>query len=51
MVEKAAADAAVGKCTYVGSSGSSFIIYVVTNQDIFKYFSNFYVNAPNILSD
>ena len=45
------ADAAVGKCTYVGSRGSSLIDYVITNQDFLKHFSNFYVNDPNIMSD
>ena len=45
------ADAAVGKCTYVGSRGSSLIDYVITNQEFLKHFSNFYVNDPNIMSD
>ena len=44
-------DAGVGKCTYVGSRGSSLIDYVIADQDLFKYFSNFCVNDPNILSD
>ena len=44
-------DAGVGKCTYVGSRGSSLIDYVIAVQDLFKYFSNFCVNDPNILSD
>ena len=44
-------DDGVGKCTYVGSRGSSLIDYVITYTELFKYFSNFCVEDPNILSD
>ena len=44
-------DAGDGKCTYVGSRGSSLIDYVIADQDLFKYLSNFCVNDPDILSD
>ena len=44
-------DAAVGKCTYVGSGGSSLIDYVLVSQNLLKQFETFYVDDPNILSD
>ena len=44
-------DSEFGKCTYVGSCGSSFIDYVIADQALFKYFTKFCVNCPNILSD
>lgn len=44
-------DAGVGKCTYVGSRGSSLIDFVVADPELFRYFSNFCVEDPNILSD
>ena len=44
-------DSGVGKCTYVGSRGSSFIDYVIADHELFEYFSNFCVEDPNILSD
>ena len=44
-------DAAVGKCTYVGSRGSSLIDYVLVSQNLLKQFVAFYVDDPNILSD
>ena len=34
----------------MGSRGSSLIDYVIADQDLFKYFSNFCVNDQNILS-
>lgn len=46
-----AEDAGVGKCTYVGARGSSLIDYVITEPDLFKFFSKFVVDNPNILSD
>ena len=44
-------DAGVGKCTYVGSRGSSLIDYVVADTELFKYFSNLCVEYPNMLFD
>ena len=44
-------DDGVGKCTYVGSRGSGLIDYVIADTELFKYFSNFCVEDPNILSD
>ena len=41
----------VGKCTYVGSRGSSLIDYVIVSQDLFDKFSSFNVCDPNIISD
>ncbi|MES9884415.1 MAG: reverse transcriptase family protein, partial [Sedimenticola sp.] len=40
-----------GKCTYVGSNGSSLVDLVIVNADILNYFSSFVVHDPNILSD
>ena len=44
-------DSKIGKCTYVGVCGSSLNYYVITNQEWFGYFSNFFVNSRNIMSD
>ena len=44
-------DSGVRKCTYVDSRGSSLIDYVIADQELFEYFSNFCVEDPNILSD
>ena len=44
-------DATEGKCTYVGSNGSSLIDYVIVSEDLLEIFSEFYVSDPNILSD
>ena len=44
-------DSALGRCTYVGSRGSSLIDYVIADQALFKYFTNFCVKDPNIMSD
>ena len=44
-------DAGVGKCTFVASRGSSLIDYVIADTGLFKYFSNFCVEDPNILYD
>ena len=44
-------DAEVGKCTYVGSTGSSLIDYVLVSENLFDAFSSFTVSDPNILSD
>lgn len=48
---RVADDACVGKCTYVGARGSSLIDYVIADPDLFKYFTKFYVDDPNIFSD
>ena len=45
------ADAMEGKCTYVGSRGSSLIDYVIVSEDLLSHISDFYVSDPNILSD
>lgn len=45
------ADYGVGKYTYVGSTGSSVIDYVIVNPLLFKNIRNFTVGEPNILSD
>ena len=44
-------DSEFGKCTYVGSRGSSLIDYVIADQALFKYFTKFCVNSTNIMSD
>ena len=44
-------DAKEGKCTYVGSNGSSLIDYVIVSEVLLKNFTEFYVSDPNILSD
>ena len=44
-------DADTGKCTYVGSAGSSLIDYVLVSENLFNCFSSFMVMDPNILSD
>ena len=44
-------DDEVGKCTYVGSKGSSLIGYVLVSENLFAAFSSFTVSDPNILSD
>ena len=41
-------DAGVGKCTYVGSRGSSLINYVIAGTELFEYFSNFCVEGLNL---
>ena len=41
----------VGKCTCVGSRGSSLIDYVIADEELLEYFSNFCIEDPNILSD
>lgn len=46
-----AEDAGIGKCTYVGARGTSLIDYVIADPELFKYFSSFRVEDPNILSD
>ena len=44
-------DARVGKCTYVGSGGSSLIDYVLVSEDLLHKFNTFYVHDPNALTD
>ena len=44
-------DANEGKCTYVGSNGSSLIDYVIVSEELLGHFSEFYISDPNILSD
>ena len=44
-------DATEGKCTYVGSNGSSLIDYVIVSEDLLEIFSEFYVSDSNNLSD
>jgi len=45
-------DKGIGRYTFVGSSGSSFIVdYVITTQNLFSFVDTFVVNEPNILSD
>ena len=44
-------DSEFGKCTYVGSRGTSLIDYVIADQALFKFFTKFCVNCANILSD
>lgn len=45
------ADKGVGKYTYVGSTGSSVIDYVIANPYLLDVISSFHVADPNILSD
>ena len=44
-------DAGIGECTYVGSSGSSLIDYVLVSEDLLKCFASFDVYDPNPVSD
>ena len=44
-------DTEVGKCIYVGSTGSSLIDYVLVIENVFAAFSSFTVSNHNILSD
>lgn len=44
-------DKGMGKYTYVGSTGSSVVDYVIVNPSLIDYFSKFQVQGPNILSD
>ena len=44
-------DAGVGECTYVGSSGTSLIDYVLVSEDVLNNLCSFCVHDPNPLSD
>ena len=44
-------DARVGKCTYVGSGGSSLTDYVLVSKDLLHKFNTFEVHDPNALTD
>ena len=44
-------DNGIGKCTYIGSRGSSLIDYVLTMPDCMQMFNIFKVEDPNVLSD
>ena len=44
-------DSKIGKCTYVGFCGSSLNNDEIANQELFRYFTNFFVNSRNIMSD
>ena len=44
-------DAGTGECTYVGSSGTSLIDYVLVSEDLLKCFATFDVYDPNPVSD
>ena len=44
-------DKGIGKYTFVGSSGSSVIDYVLVNPSLLPIISTFHVSEPNILSD
>ena len=50
MVAFFGADKGVGKYTYVGSTGSSVIDYVIVNSDLLDMIRSFYPD-PNVLSD
>ncbi|MCG8076814.1 MAG: hypothetical protein JAY75_11300 [Candidatus Thiodiazotropha taylori] len=45
------ADKGIGKYTYVGSTGSSVIDYVLVSPCLLNVIQHFLVNDPNILSD
>lgn len=44
-------DRGVGKYTYVGSTGSSVVDYVIISPALMECLSKFYIDDPNILSD
>lgn len=44
-------DKGVGKYTYIGSTGSSLVDYVIMSPSLMKCLSKFYIDDPNILSD
>ena len=44
-------DSGVGKYTYVGSTGSSVVDYVITNPSLLDFIHKFDIGEPNILSD
>jgi len=44
-------DKGIGRYTYVGSSGSSLVDYVIPTQNLFSFVDTFVVKEPNILSD
>ena len=44
-------DKGVGECTYVGTSGSSLIDYVLVSEDLMQSFNEFIVHNPNPISD
>ena len=44
-------DANTGECTYVGSSGTSLVDYVLVSEDLLKCFVTFDVFDPNPISD
>jgi len=44
-------DKGIGRYTYVGSSGSSLVDYVITTQNLFSFVDTFVVKEPTILSD
>ena len=44
-------DKEIGKYTYVGSTGSSVVDYVLTNPTMLELINKFRVREPNILSD
>ena len=44
-------DKGIGKYTYVGSTGSSVVDYVLISKNIVSTISKFSIDEPNILSD
>jgi len=44
-------DKNIGKYTYVASTGSSVVDYVISTPNMFNFVSHFVVHEPNILSD
>jgi len=44
-------DQNIGKYTYVASTGSSVVDYVISTPNMFNYIRHFAVHEPNILSD
>ena len=44
-------DKGIGKYTYVGSTGSSVVDYVLISENIISTISKFSIDEPNILSD
>ena len=44
-------DKNIGKCTYVGSTGKSFVDYIIASQSLFPAINTVRIDDPNILSD
>ena len=44
-------DKGIGKCTYIGGTGSSVVDYVLVSESVFNLISKFSIGDPNILSD